>query len=115
MNLVDNLSDDASQLTRLALPDGSLVVLALVYQPATQRWTVSVTRNDFTVNNMNLCVHPNLLREWREVIPFGLAITSTDGGDPVLIDDFISGRIQLYVLTAADVIEIENNVFGALV
>lgn len=115
MNQVDNLSDDASQLTRVALPDGSLVVLALVYQPATQRWTISVSRNDFSVNNINLCNHPNLLRDFREVIPFGLACVSTDGGDPVLIEDFVSGRITLYVLTQADVAEVETNIFGALV
>lgn len=115
MNQIDNLSDDANQLTRVALPDGSLVSLALVYRPATQRWTVSVTRNDFTVNNVNLCVHPNILRQWRNLIPFGLACVTTDSGDPVLIDDFTSGRATLYILTQADVTEVELNIFGALV
>lgn len=112
---VDNLSDDASQLTHVVLSDGSLVTLALVYQPATQRWTVDISRNTFAVNGLNLCVHPNLLREFRNIIPFGLAIVSTDGGDPVLIEDFVSGRITLFVLEAADVVAIEDNVFGALV
>lgn len=112
---VDNLSDDADQLTRVVLSDGSLVVIELFYRAATQRWTADVTRGTFTVNNINLCVHPNLLRDWRNVIPFGLACTSTDGGDPVLLEDFANGRVQLFVLEAADVGAVETNVFEALV
>ena len=112
---IDNLSDDANQITRVPLPDGSLLVLNFIYRPAIQRWSVSITRNAFVLNNVELCAHPNLLREFRNTLPFGLAVTSTDGGDPVLISDFVSGRISIFVLDAADVQTVETSIFGALV
>lgn len=115
MNKIDNLGDEANQLTRIVLDDGSIVLLNFIYRGATQRWTVNITRNDFTVNDINLCVHPNLLRDFRENIPFGLALISTDGGDPVLINDFTSGRITMYTLSAADVSLVETDIFKALV
>lgn len=114
MNRVDNLSDNASQITRLILDDGSVVVLSLQYSAASERWTYSVSYGDFTFNGGNLCLNPNFMRQWRQVLPFGLACASTDGVDPFDVEDFASGRVSLYKLNAQDVQTVEQVAFGAL-
>lgn len=113
MNSIDNLSNIANQETQVILEDGSIVQLNLIYLPAAERWTINVSRDDFAVNGIMISDHPNFMREWRRIIPFGLSCTTIDGTDPVFIDDFSTGRAVLYILTAADVALIEQTYLGA--
>ena len=112
MNQIDNLSNDANQLVTLVLDDGSTVSMSLQYMPTIQRWAVGFTYGDFSAQGMNLCIHPNLLRSWRHIIPFGIACNTIDGADPLYIDDFASGRAALYLLTQAEVAEFETDIIG---
>ena len=112
MRQVDNLSDEAVQATKVLLDDGSILTLTLRYMPTVQRRTVDVSHTDLTVNGVNLCNHPNILRQWRQNIQFGIACLAADGVDPVYIDDFLNGRVNIFVLNASDVAGIEANVMG---
>ncbi len=113
MNLIDVISQDANQLIRIPLDDGTTVELVLQYRPAIQRWSLNVTRGTFVLNGLNVTTFPNMLRTWRDLIPFGLACNSTDGGDPVYVDDFTSGRCALYILDQSDVEAIELDIAAA--
>lgn len=110
---VDNLSDDADQVTKVVLDDGTTVTLELIYRPAVEIWTISITHGDFEIDNIQACVHANLLRGFRNNIPFGLACNTTDGVDPFDIEDFNNGRASLYILNPSDIALIEENVFEA--
>ena len=113
MNSIDNLSSAANQTTLVVLDDGTTVTLTLTYRAATQRWTLDVLRGTFQAFGINVSAHPNLLREWRNVVPFGLACSTTDGGDPVYLEDFSNGRATLLILTQDDVAAIEATYLGA--
>lgn len=95
---ITNISTDAHQKTTVLLADNTSVVITLDFLPATGRWVASVTRDLFSLKSVALCVHPNLLRSYRQVIPFGLACVASDGVDPFDIEDFESERIKLYIL-----------------
>ena len=117
MKKIDNLDDNANQYASVTLSDKSQMVLTLHYRPIIQRWTFDITYGDsFTVNNLMLCVHPNILRSFRRTIPFGLSVVSVDGADPFTRYDFSSGRISLYALDNTgdytDVAYVESHVFG---
>lgn len=117
---LNNLTDDAIQQLQVPLADGSLVTLTFTYRAATQRWTCDVQHPTIpsggAIYGMNLCVHPNILRQWRLIIPFGMAIESSDNGDPVTQEDFVNGRITVFILDNSDgntdVDQVEENVFG---
>lgn len=113
MNSIDNLTSDANQITRVVLDDGSTVIIQLVFNAAVQRWTMNLIYGDFQVNGLGICIHPNFMREWRNILPFGLGCTTIDGADPVFVDDFSSDRATLHVLTEADVADFEATYFGA--
>lgn len=113
MNLVDTISDDANQLLQVVLDTGETVQLELVFRPAIQRWSISVLASSIEIDGLNLCVFPNILRAWRQVIDFGLACIADDGVDPFQLDDFSTGRCRLYVLDAADVSAIEAAIGGS--
>jgi hypothetical protein len=113
MNQLTILSNDADQLCFVPLSDGSIVQLEFVYRPGIQRWTVSINHPQLLLNGYMLCVSPNLLRQWRNLIPFGLAVTSIDGYDPVDVNDLTNGRISVYVLTPAEVQQVESQILQA--
>ncbi len=112
MQAITNLSDEASQISKVVLDDGSVVTFDFIYLPTIERWSMNVSHPDITINSLILCAGPNVLRDFRNVIPFGLGCYSTDGADPFYIEDFSSGRITLYVLSADEVAFFETNVFG---
>ncbi len=110
--LIDNLTNFADQTTLVKLEDGSTVSIELIFHGATERWVMNVTYGDRVFNGVGVCCYPNLMRPWKNLIPFGIACTSANQTDPFNINDFATGRVLLYVLDEADVLDIEENVFG---
>lgn len=113
MRLIQTVSAQPRQSISISLEDGSVAEVRLTFLPAIQRWAIGVTWGDFELGQAILCLSPNLLRSWRRIIPFGISCTAADGLDPVQQDDFDSGRVELHVLTAADVDFVEDEVVGA--
>lgn len=113
MTLIDNLTNFANQQTTLILDDGTTVDLVLLFNAATDRWVMSVTYLDKIIESLGLCTLPNVLRQWMNVLPFGIACVTADQTDPFDINDFSTGRVKLYLLTAADVAQIETKIYTA--
>lgn len=95
---ISNLTDNANQETTVLLEDNSSAVFVFRYLPVVQRWVFDVTYGSFSLKGVNLCAHPNLLRAYRQRIPFGLSVVVPDGADPFDINDFVNNRVLLYVL-----------------
>lgn len=112
MKQITTISDDADQLVYFILDDGSVLKLEFICRPSIQRWSVNVSHPLITLNGYNLCLSPNILRPWKNLIPFGIAVTSLDGVDPVDIDDFSSGRVQIFILSAEDVAAVETDILA---
>ena len=111
---VTNLTGFADQLLVLQLVDGTSLTLELIFQGATNRWCGIVTYapGNFNSGLIDLCCSPNILRQWKEILPFGIAITTADQTDPFDINDFTTGRVSMWLLDQADVAEIELVVYG---
>lgn len=99
---LSNLTSDAHQQTTVLLEDKTAVVVTLDFLPAVQRWTVSITSGVFSVKNIEVSIHPNLLRTYRGTQVFGLACVALDDVDPFDVSDFETGRVQLLVLDNTD-------------
>lgn len=113
MRRIDNITASASQVSQVLLGDGTSFQLALRYHGATQRWVADVEYEDRTIQNLGLCIHPNVLRQWSRVFPFGIAVVSSGQVDPFDVNDFATGRVSLYLLDQDDVTAVEDDVFGA--
>ena len=111
---IDNLTNNHNQATDIVLDDGSTVTFNLRFKETMSPafWILDVIYGDFEIHNLRLCAHANLLRQWKNVLPFGLAVISNDGLDPMDINDFINGRITLYVLDTTDIQTAETFIQG---
>jgi len=61
-----------------------------------------------TIKSIRVCNSPNILAQFKNKIPFGIACFSSENREPSQQNDFISGASNLYVLSAAEVLEYEE-------
>lgn len=111
-SLLANITNFANQSMVLQLPNGETADLVLVFDATSERWVIDVSYSNTIIKGKGLCCYPNVLRQWRKVIPFGLACTTRDQTDPFTVNDFVTGRVGLFLLTAEDVLAVEATVFG---
>ena len=116
--LINNIGDEADQLISLALPNGTSGTLELIFMGSTNRWIFNLTHPALpngALNGQMLCVHPNILRNFKNILDFGMGCTGSNGLDPVTIESFANGSSNLYILDAADVLTVEQEIFGEFV
>lgn len=100
---ITNLTSDARQKFTIIGENGEIIPTYLYYLPTQIGWFMDITYGTFTANGLRLCVSPNIISQWKNIIPFGLLCTSNDGQDPYYLDDFTTGRINIYLLNSDDV------------
>lgn len=108
MKQIVEFSNDASQKLTIVNEDNSTFIFELQYSSLQQSWFYNLTYGTFSLNGKRLVSSPNILRQYQNIIPFGMAVYTNDGDDPFLINDLQSQRAIVYLLTAADVIQIES-------
>jgi len=64
---------------------------------------LNLTYGTFELNGLRITVNPDMLYQWKNLIPIGLACVTTANREPTQLQDFSSGLFQLYVLTQAEV------------
>ena len=114
MYAINQLTDAAFQTTVLQMPDGSTATLKLYYRASTPRFFfdfIHPARPTGAVLGNGLTTYPNLLRQWQNIVPFGLACVTLDGQDPVGSEDFVDGYATLYILDKTDVLAVEAQIF----
>ena len=115
MTLITSITDSANQTLGLLLEDGSKVTLNLTYKSNQQGWFYSLTWGSISMNNRRLVASPNLLRAFRDIIPFGFACVTSDGYEPIFIDDFSTGRAKFYLLNSTDIGLVETTIIPAFI
>jgi len=104
---ITKLTDQSKQKLTMVATDGNLIDMFFYYSSTQSCWNVDIAWNDFVLNGSQLCNSPNLLRNFKNIIPFGLFVNSTDRLDPQYINDFISGRVAVFLLAQNEVEAVE--------
>jgi hypothetical protein len=113
MYQIPNISNDPNQSINFVLPDGvNTAKLTLRYLSNIRAWYMDLEYQDFSCNNRRICSSPNMLRQWKRTLPFGLGCYTLDGSDPYFIDDFQNGRCGLLVLTPDEIDNFEGYLIG---
>lgn len=114
MYLIQGITTDALQTQSLILPDNTSVDLKLYFSLIQQGWFASLTYINFEINNMRVTNSPNMLRQFKNLIPFGMACITVGGREPTQNQDFATAAANLYVLSAAEVQEYEDYLSGEI-
>lgn len=119
MNSITGLTEQAAQTSFILLEDGSRAELTLFYRSQqlgwfyNLRWPGSPQRPiPFETNGRRLVASPNMLRQYRKLIPFGLLMFTIDNWEPMGRTCFVDGTADLILLNAAEVLEVEARGFA---
>ncbi len=113
MNQIQNITTAPYQTQRLILPNGNPVDITFSYKPQQLGWFIeTLTYLDFTLKGMRICVSPDILYQWKNKLPFGIACFAINGREPYLSTDFSDGSASLYLLTQAEVLQYQGELSG---
>lgn len=106
MLLIQQVTEDALQQQSIVLPNGKQVTIQLYFRPLQLGWFFNkIQYENFLIQGMRVTNSPNMLHQWQNQIPFGLACYSKEMREPQLQEDFSSGSSKLYLLTEDEVQE----------
>lgn len=111
MYQITSLSADAKQQITMILDDESRVTFNFEYKSNQMGWFFGFQYGNYNYQNIRLTTAYNLLRAYRNYLPFGLRVDTVDLGEPTDITDFVSGYASVYVLTKSDVQTVEGNYY----
>ena len=111
MQQITTLSDEYKQQFKIELESGETLTFDFEYRPNQLGWFFGFEYKDVKMSNIRLCTADNLLRAYRNRLPFGLAVITTDDGEPYGVGDFLSGYCTLYLLDESDVVAVEGNIY----
>ena len=106
MNRLDGIRATGSQRLSTFASNGDVVIIILNYRPAIREFSIDVEWKDFILRGQRVFTSPNILYQYKEVIPFGIGVTTQELGEPFLINDFSTERCNMYILTPAEVEEV---------
>lgn len=114
MTTVQGLNDSGNQVVSIPLADGTRVSLTLYFRPQQSAWFFDVVYNAFTCLGRRMVCSPNLLRQFRNIVPFGLAVFTVGNVEPNTQTAFVDGTASLVLLDSTDVSSVETTLFPGL-
>ena len=112
MRIITEFTDNPKQTCTLILENQEIVTFNLRFYETQLSWYFDFTWGDVVSNGNKVVLGMNILRSFKNIIPFGLAFQANDGVEPFATDDFVTGRVIVYLLNKDDVEAMENNIFG---
>jgi hypothetical protein len=86
--------------------------MILEFKPTLNCWFFSLTWDTFETGKEQLITSQNVLRQYQGIIPFGIGVLTKSGMDPLTLDAFTTGEASLYILTQAEVLDLEAYFHG---
>lgn len=112
MKRITDLSSDAKQKFKIQIDGGSLASFEFWFSDNNIGWYFNLEYEGFKVNNLRLVTSPNCINTYKNILPFGLMCSTNDGYEPWFIDDFVKGRVSVFILTADEVELIQENIYA---
>lgn len=95
-----------TQIFRVPIDQGTIKIL-LMYKPAVTMWFMNIEFGDKIINGIRVNRNLNIIEQYNNVLPFGILINVIEGTEPLLIDDFSSGRIEMNILNQSEMDQID--------
>jgi len=112
MKQITTIDSTASQSIFFATEDKKILHFTFLFNPRQQAWFMDIESEKFNLYGIQICCHPNILDKYRNIITFGIAITTEDGYDPWRINDFESGYASFCVLNQDELKEVTGLLDG---
>lgn len=107
MRQITTLNDSFKQQFRFTIDGYDSAEVYLEFKPQQYAWFMNLTWGEaFLLYQTRVVVSPNLLRQFKNIIPFGILIVGPDAIDPYSNDAWLNGW-QFLVLDQSDFEDVE--------
>ena len=115
MQIITGITSEPKQSISIPLPSGDSFTLTLQFYPQQTGWfydiLYSTRTTDFQCNGSRLVTSPNILRQYQDIIPFGISIVTQGGVEPTTQTTFSDEVVTLLLLDEADIALIESEIY----
>jgi hypothetical protein len=113
MQILTGLTNAPAQTSAIPLDDGGTAQLSLRHSAGQQCWFYDLAHQpaNFLLTGVRLVTSPNILRQYKNLLPFGLMCAIPAGGEPMTQDCLADGTATLVLLDAADVQTVERQFY----
>ena len=112
MKQITEITNDYNQKLDITTEDNQSFELKLSYSDQQQGWFYSITFGDIIIDGSRIVTSPNILKNYQNILPFGIAIATDDLSEPVFLDDFSTQRASFFLLTAEEVQGVETDFYN---
>lgn len=102
MRRLTGLTDDPKQQFAMVIEGYDAATVTLEYKSSQYAWFMSVVWGNFELYGERVATGPNMLRQFKDIIPFGIAVSGNNAIDPLFLTSWLTD-CSFYVLDAADV------------
>lgn len=106
MYLISVLNDRPKQTFKAVIDGYDTATITLEFKPEQLGWFMSIVWGTFELYNERVATSPNLLRQFSNIIPFGILIDGVNAIDPLKIDSWVTDN-NFYILDKSDLDEVE--------
>ena len=104
MYKISAITSDPLQKQTFNLPDGTQLKMTIYFVYQQRGWFIrELVYNNIVIRGMRICNGINILEQFKNKLPFGLACLTKANREPMNIEDFSSGASALYILSASEV------------
>lgn len=111
MYKINSLGNEPKQQISLLTEENTRVVLNFEYKANQLGWFFSFEYEGIQYNNIRLTTSYNILRAYRNWLPFGIMCATNDDFEPMDLNDFSTGYANVFILTKEDITGIESNFY----
>lgn len=112
MKQITEISNDPKQKFEVVTEDNQSFELILEYSDQQAGWFYSITFGDLVINGSRVVTGLNILRNYRNILPFGISIVTDNLSEPIFIDDFSTQRVLFFLLTEEEVEQVETQFYN---
>ena len=106
MKKISGLTNDVKQKFVAVIDGYDAATITLEYKSQQYAWYMSVVWGDFAIYGERVAVSYNLLRQFRDILPFGIAVSGVDAMDPLFKDSWLSAN-SFFILDSTDIETVE--------
>lgn len=74
----------------------------LNYNSTRQGWFLDLVSDNFKLYGIRITSCPNILRQWKDKLGFGIEVYCEQKGEPFFWEDFNTGRAKIFLLEPSD-------------
>lgn len=74
------------------------------YNTSRQGWFLDLVSENFKIYGIRITSIPNILRQWRNKLGFGISVSCENNSEPFFLEDFNTGRAKMFLLEPDDLI-----------